>query len=159
MFWLTFVGNFIIGGSQAFLGLANISLMVNNWFGKKERAIASTIATLSSLVAPSIVFISGPYIVQATRNFKLLLLGEAILATISSFLCFLFYKSTPPTPPSSTAGENISTMQNFRTNVYNCLTNGQFLLLFIAYSIGFGCFQSILILLNQIMSAEKYTTV
>lgn len=133
--------------------------MVNNWFGKQERTIATTIATLSSLVALIIVFSAGPFIIQATKNFKILLLSEAILATISSLMCFIFYKSNPPTPPSSTAGENISTMQNFTTNVYNSLTNGHFLILFIAYSIGFGCFHSILILLNQILSAEKYSTV
>lgn len=159
IFWVTFVGQVLSGGCQAFLGIGNISLMVNNWFGENERTSASTIAMLAGLVAPGAVFGLGPVIVKRASNFPYLLLGQAGLSTISSVICFMFYKSNPPTPPSSTSGENIATMKNFGQNVYTCLTNGHFSLLLLAYSIGFACFQSILILLNQISFSEGYSTV
>lgn len=159
IFWVTFIGQVLSGGCQAFLGLGNISLMVNNWFGENERTLASTISMLAGLVAPAAVFGVGPLIVKNEDNFPYLLLGQAILSTVSFVLIFMFYKSNPATPPSSTAGENISTMKRFGMNVYDCLTNGHFSLLLIAYAVGFGSFQSLLLLLNQIAFAEGYSTV
>lgn len=112
-----------------------------------------------------------------------LMLAEFILCIIPFLLAIILLKDAPPTPPSKSTklkNENlnrtivmVSSSSNIESNdnsfkivddnyskvyddVKELLCNRDFILLFFAFSIGVGFFNSLLTLLNQIVAPFGY---
>ena len=103
-----------------------------------------TIATSSILyIIPHLVHIS---------HFRTFMLSEAIFSTVVLILTFLFFRSNPPTPPST------SLLQKPQADFTYCITriwmNPQFLVLWISFGLIMGIYEMLITVLEQLVAAE-----
>ena len=90
----------------------------SNWFGEKERTIATTIGTLMGILGSGAAFGFGPFLLGLTEDAQsgeywtgseygmlIMLGGQAALATILMTCSVAFFKDKPPTPPYFQAPE------------------------------------------------------
>lgn len=89
-----------------FIGLNVVTLFAVNWFGEKERTLASTIAVLANIVGPSLAFGIAPAVVTSGNQIPNFMLVQAGVCTACSFAVIFIFIERPPSPPSSTAADD-----------------------------------------------------
>ncbi|KAL9651125.1 hypothetical protein ABK040_002842 [Willaertia magna] len=180
-FWVAFIGQTCTATAQPLITNAP-TLVANNWFGEKERTTATTIATFVAILGSGVAFGVGPLLVSGMTNNKnqetgseygmLLLLGlQALLGSLVIIIFVSFFKEKPATPPTfqlkSTASlaslnnsDNDLLMddeQHFFQDIKSIITNIHFLLILVAYSIGYGVLQCFITILDQVIVPKGYT--
>ncbi|CAI5438366.1 unnamed protein product [Caenorhabditis angaria] len=158
-FWITFLGQTIVGASQMFtLGIPPKLAAV--WFGPHEVSRACAAGVFGNQLGIAIGFVLPPMIVQngtideITYDLNTLFLGSAVLNTIILALVLCFFTARPSIPPSFaqlTALEEKTFDNNFLGTLKKLMTSRDFLLLFITYGINTGVFYAISTLLSQMV--------
>jgi MFS family permease len=100
-FWILLGGQCITAFAQPFIGNAT-TLLASNWFGDKERTIATTIAAFCSVLGSAAAFGIAPWLAgdESEKGMIILLGGEAAFAAVLLVSFVAFFQDKPPTPPS-----------------------------------------------------------
>ncbi|PIO67986.1 hypothetical protein TELCIR_10250, partial [Teladorsagia circumcincta] len=140
-FWITFVGQSIVGASQMFtLGIPPRLAAV--WFGPNEVSTACAAGVFGNQLGIAAGFLIPPLIVRngtqeevATR-LSYLFLCSALLNTVIFAMIVCFFSARPPSPPSLaqiTAQEEKALDSNFWRTLAKLMLSKDFVLLFITY--------------------------
>ncbi|CAI2319246.1 unnamed protein product [Caenorhabditis sp. 36 PRJEB53466] len=158
-FWVTFLGQTIVGASQMFtLGIPPRLAAV--WFGPDEVSRACALGVFGNQLGIAVGFVLPPMIVSngtvdhITYDLNTLFLGSAVLNTVILALVVCFFTARPSVPPSLaqlTAQEEKTFDNNFWATLRNLMTSRDFVILFITYGINTGVFYAISTLLSQMV--------
>ncbi|KIH56626.1 transporter, major facilitator family protein [Ancylostoma duodenale] len=158
-FWITFIGQTIVGASQMFtLGIPPRLAAV--WFGPNEVSTACAAGVFGNQLGIAIGFLVPPLLVhngtteEVAYDLNKLFLCSAVLNSIILVMILCFFAARPPTPPSLaqiTAQEEKSIDSNFWRTLGKLLTSKDFVLLFITYGINTGVFYAVSTLLAQMV--------
>ncbi|KAL0479103.1 hypothetical protein AKO1_007964 [Acrasis kona] len=163
-YWISFSGQCLGALAQPFLTNA-ITSMASNWFGEKERTIATTIGAFTNILGGGIAFgVAPPLATIASRNGRdiseigmvILLSSQALFASLLLLLCVSTFRERPPTPPSSSFSSSHNVKHEVRQDLLSLAKNRDFVILFIAFGLGFGSFQAFTSLINQIVVPVGY---
>ena len=171
-----------LGGPFAFLVTTKFA---NSWFTENQRALANTVALSSATVGVLVGSLLSPFIVNSETNYahQLSVLNWITcgLSLLPVILSVFINRSTPPTPPSySTSHELESTLEtNDSKNINNAETKNtlkfseklriyfqqigkllrslQFLFLMVSFSLGYGLFNTLATLLQQVLCVRGYS--
>lgn len=122
------------------------SKVASNWFGDKERAIASSLGALSVFIGaifsfsmPSFIFEDNDIINkdQGRRHFCLFLMIQTLLISLFSIPALSFIKEEPPSPPSIVANDTNNDV-GFKEGFKELITNRNYILMFIIYLLMYG---------------------
>lgn len=141
---------FLVGSAIAALGqpslMNNASKVASNWFGDKERGIATAIGSMAvpigmlfSFVLPN-GFISNEDtadIDAGLRKFEIYLLVQTIIISLFSIPVLIFMKEEPPSPPSVVTYENANKM-GLGEGIKELASNRNYLLLFFTFNFVYG---------------------
>ncbi|PIC52000.1 hypothetical protein B9Z55_002284 [Caenorhabditis nigoni] len=140
-FWVTFVGQTIVGASQMFtLGIPPRLAAV--WFGPDEVSRACALGVFGNQLGIAVGFVLPPMIVSngtvqhITYDLNTLFLGSAVLNTIILALVVCFFTARPSVPPSLAqvnALEEKTFDNNFWGTLRKLMTSRDFVILFITY--------------------------
>lgn len=124
----------------------NPSKVASNWFGDKERGIATAIGTMAipigmllSFVLPN-VFISNDDITdieKGIRKFEIYLLVQTIIITLFSLPALIFMKEEPPSPPSIIANDTNNKI-GMGEGIKELASNRNYMLLFFTFNFIYG---------------------
>ncbi|KAE9421679.1 hypothetical protein Angca_003144 [Angiostrongylus cantonensis] len=158
-FWITFIGQTIVGSSQMFtLGIPPRLAAV--WFGPDEVSTACAAGVFGNQLGIAVGFLVPPILVQngtvdeVANDLRTLFLCSATLNTAVLIVIIFFFSARPPTPPSLaqiTAQEEKALGPNFWKTLLSLMTSKDFLLLFITYGINTGVFYAVSTLLAQMV--------
>ncbi|CCD63886.1 putative MFS-type transporter C09D4.1 [Caenorhabditis elegans] len=158
-FWVTFVGQTIVGASQMFtLGIPPRLAAV--WFGPDEVSRACALGVFGNQLGIAVGFVLPPLIVSngsvehVTYDLNTLFLGSAVLNTSILALVICFFTARPAVPPSLAqvnALEEKTFDNNFWGTLRKLMTSRDFVILFITYGINTGVFYAISTLLSQMV--------
>ncbi|CAI4221053.1 unnamed protein product [Auanema sp. JU1783] len=158
-FWITFIGQTIVGASQMFtLGIPPRLAAV--WFGPDEVSTACAAGVFGNQLGIAVGFVLPPLLVHnGTTNavawdLNVLFLSSAVVNTLIFVLIILFFTSKPSVPPSLaqlTAQEEKAFDSNFWSTLASLLTSRNFVLLFVTYGINTGVFYAVSTLLSQMV--------
>ena len=106
-FGIVLTGNIIAALGQCFLIFLPPHIAAV-WFGKNERATASSIGMLLTFTGVSLGFLSAAFFVPSSRSYdcdvkygiQQLLLYEAVACTVLALVSIVVVEDAPPTPPS-----------------------------------------------------------
>ncbi len=163
-------------------------LLSSNWFGVAERDVATTVASLFAVVGNAVGQIMPPALVSSDSKGKIngiesLLLVQTIIPAVPFVLTVLFFKSHPPTPPSSStenrdllhhassaetskplldSGRPSSTSDTPSTysvssDALSLLSNRPYRVLLVSFGLGLALFNALLTVLNNILSPCGYS--
>ncbi|KAK5970504.1 MFS-type transporter [Trichostrongylus colubriformis] len=145
-FWITFVGQSIVGASQMFtLGIPPRLAAV--WFGPNEVSTACAAGVFGNQLGIAAGFLVPPLIVrngtqeEVSTRLTYLFLSSALLNTAIFALIVCFFSARPPTPPSLaqiTAQEEKTLDSNFWRTLTKLMLSKNFILLFITYGRSFS---------------------
>ncbi|CAD6189913.1 unnamed protein product [Caenorhabditis auriculariae] len=158
-FWITFLGQTIVGASQMFtLGIPPRLAAV--WFGPDEVSRACAAGVFGNQLGIAVGFVLPPLLVsngtsdEIAYDLNTMFLSSAVLNSIILALAICFFTARPPLPPSLaqlTAQEEKAFDNNFWSTLRKLMTNKDFILLFITYGINTGVFYAISTLLSQMV--------
>lgn len=141
----------------------------NTWFSPNQRALANTIALVSATFGVLIGALVSPLIVNSETEFgdqmSTLNSTNCVISLVPAVLSVLINRSTPPTPPTQTIDCNEERLllkfhETFCINLKQTVQlfkSIQFLILFFTFSICFGLFNTLAILLQQMLCVKGYT--
>uniref|UniRef100_A0A183GSZ7 MFS domain-containing protein n=1 Tax=Heligmosomoides polygyrus TaxID=6339 RepID=A0A183GSZ7_HELPZ len=140
-FWITFVGQTIVGSSQMFtLGIPPRLAAV--WFGPNEVSTACAAGVFGNQLGIAAGFLIPPMLVsngtreQVASDLNRLFLSSAALNTAIFTVILCFFSARPPTPPSRaqiTAQEEKAIDSKFWRTLAKLVTSRNFALLFVTY--------------------------
>lgn len=158
-FWITFVGQTIVGSSQMFtLGIPPRLAAV--WFGPNEVSTACAAGVFGNQLGIAAGFLIPPMLVsngtreQVASDLNRLFLSSAALNTAIFTVILCFFSARPPTPPSRaqiTAQEEKAIDSKFWRTLAKLVTSRNFALLFVTYGINTGVFYAVSTLLAQMV--------
>ncbi|PAV67718.1 hypothetical protein WR25_04230 [Diploscapter pachys] len=158
-FWITFIGQTIVGTSQIFtLGIPPRLAAV--WFGPDEVSTACAAGVFGNQLGIAVGFVTPPLLVHngtkedVARDLNVLFLASAVLNTVVLTFILCFFSSKPKVPPSLaqlTQQQEAAFDSNFWGTLKKLMTSKDFLLLFITYGINTGVFYAVSTLLAQIV--------
>eukprot|EP00347_Sterkiella_histriomuscorum_P019206 403342532 len=162
-FYMLLVGASIAAMGQPFL-MNNPSKVASNWFGDKERGIATAIGSMSvpigmlfSFVLPN-AFISNDDVADipnGIRKFEIYLLVQTIIITIFSLPAIILMKEEPPSPPSVVSYDNANKM-GMGEGLKELIGNKNYLLLFFSFNFIYGIHGSLGATIASIASQYGY---
>jgi len=152
-YWVVLFGSFITALGQPVFTVAPTKVAAS-WFGEKERTIATSIASLSSLLGMAVAFQLGPNIVKEPKDFPKLFLVQAVIATVASVLCFISFRGQPATPPSSSQEWEKGSFVDALSRVFK---QRNFFALILSFGIGFGFFVTLFTVMSQVVQPLKYS--
>jgi len=143
----------------------------NTWFSPNQRAIANTIALVSATLGILIGALISPLIVNNEADFgnqmSTLNATNCAISIVPAILTVFITRSTPPTPPTDSTNENCSkgteklkfyeTFCIYLKQTGKLFKSVQFWILFFTFSIFFGLFNTLAILLQQVLCVRGYT--
>ena len=142
----------------------------NTWFSPNQRAIANTIALVSATFGILIGALISPAIVNSETDFgdqmATLNSTNCAISLLPAILTVFITRSTPPTPPTHLVNENFERQQPLKFYETFCIyfkqtgkliKSIQFWILFFTFSIFYGLFNTLAILLQQVLCVRGYT--
>ncbi|KAK0426504.1 hypothetical protein QR680_009742 [Steinernema hermaphroditum] len=162
-FWITFVGQTIVGSSQVFI-LGIPPRLAAVWFGPKQVSTACAAGVFGNQLGIAIGFVLPPFLVHASKSvsavahdINVLFLISAVANTVVFVLILLFFSKHPKHPPSMAQVQALeeSIDRNYLKSIRKLATNRNYMLLLITYGINVGVFYAISTLLSQ-MILEYY---
>ncbi|CAJ0578392.1 unnamed protein product, partial [Mesorhabditis spiculigera] len=157
-FWITMIGQTIVGASQMFT-LGAPPRLAAVWFGADEVSTACAAGVFGNQLGIALGFVLPPMLVhngtmeEIADDLTNLFLGSAVLNTVIFTLIICFFSAKPKVPPSwaqITALEQ-SLDSNFLGTMGKLLTNGNFMLLFLTYGMNTGVFYAVSTLLAEMV--------
>ncbi|KAF8367665.1 hypothetical protein PRIPAC_85494, partial [Pristionchus pacificus] len=155
-FWITFIGQTIVGGSQMFtLGIPPKLAAV--WFGSDEVSTACAAGVFGNQLGIAVGFllptllVYGGTVAEVATQLNHLFLVSAVLNSLIFVLIICFFADKPPVPPSAAqAAASEELQQSHGATLKGLMTDRNFLLLFITYGLNTGVFYAVSTLLAQI---------
>uniref|UniRef100_F1KWA2 Major facilitator superfamily domain-containing protein 7 n=1 Tax=Ascaris suum TaxID=6253 RepID=F1KWA2_ASCSU len=129
--------------------------VANTWFSPNERAIATTIATMSNPLGVFAANIISPLIVRKAAHVRILngvLLVSPLAACIAALVGLT--ESQPEVPPSFSAAQ---AGIGFRAGLKRCLTSRSYLLLLITMGGGNAMFTSVYSIIHILLCPSGYS--
>uniref|UniRef100_A0A0N5ARS0 MFS domain-containing protein n=1 Tax=Syphacia muris TaxID=451379 RepID=A0A0N5ARS0_9BILA len=158
LFWLSFLGQTIVGSSQVFfLGVPPRLAAV--WFSENQLSTACAAGVFGNQLGIAAGFLIPPLIVNTETiatikaSLDLLFMASAIVNVVIFLLILIFFAEKPSTDPSTATvriGEN-GRSDNFFSSLKQLIKNQNFVLFFIAYGINVGVFYAVSTLLSQVI--------
>ncbi|VDN54042.1 unnamed protein product [Dracunculus medinensis] len=156
LFWLSFLGQTIVGSSQVFI-LGIPPRLAAVWFGSKEISTACAAGVFGNQFGIAIGFLLPPLVVHMgtvesmATELKTLFMISAIINSIVFLLIIFFFSKKPPLPPSIAHLQSIENTRDYLITLKEVIVNPSYLLLLISYGLNTGVFYAISTLLNQII--------
>lgn len=153
-FTIVIISQFIIAIGQPFL--LNISTKVPaNWFPMSERSTAAGILTLAQYIGFAIPMLLAPMVAESS-GIPTVFMIFAIIAVVAAFLAILLAKENPPVaPPGPSAPKEDFSLSSLK----KLFTNKSFLLVMIVGFVCIGIFNTILTLIESILTPRGITSV
>ena len=136
----------LCAAGQPFI-LNSFTKLAGNWFGEEEESLATGLATMSTFLGLLIIMFASDFIMQHFRQtgdipggMRFILTAGGVFALVSSILYLIFIKDRPATPPNRIAAEKKFAMLE---GLRSLIKNRDFLLLFGAFFIGLGAFNTV----------------
>jgi MFS family permease len=136
-FWLIFVSQMFVSLPLAFVTSLPPQISAN-WFGAKERSIATSIGALAQLVGLAGGQTSG-FAVHDACEFHWLFIGQGIFCCCTGILGF-FFRERPPSPPSLSRTESSVQLMSLKAEIVAAFRVRAFIILWIVYGFGVGTF-------------------
>ncbi|MFH4976006.1 hypothetical protein AB6A40_002715 [Gnathostoma spinigerum] len=160
LFWLSFLGQLIVGSSQVFI-LGIPSRLAAVWFGSRQVATACAAGVFGNQIGIAVGFLIPPLIVTngdtgtIARGLRTLFIGSAVVNSVIFVLILSFFSKQPKQPPSKAqlAIQSSDVHQDYTNSLKSLITNSNYLLLLVTYGINVGVFYAISTLLNQMILA------
>ncbi|VDM38509.1 unnamed protein product [Toxocara canis] len=157
-FWITFVGQTIVGSSQMFI-LGIPPRLAAVWFGPEQVSTACAAGVFGNQLGIAIGFVVPPLLVHMGKmesiaaDLKLLFLISAVTNSIILSLIFFFFSKQPPLPPSlaQLQSSERAVDKNYVSSLKQLAANPNYLLLLITYGINVGVFYAVSTLLSQMV--------
>lgn len=130
---------------QPFL-MNNPSKLASNWFGDKERGMATAVGSMAiplgmliSFVLPNAVMEDSDSrdIETGKRHFDLYILIQTLLMTVLSLPALIFMQEEPPSPPSVVANDTNNHM-SMKEGIKALLTNKNYMMLLLTFNFIYG---------------------
>ncbi|KAL5471602.1 hypothetical protein EMCRGX_G029731 [Ephydatia muelleri] len=152
-YMVAMIGQTITAFAQPFLLYAPTKL-ASFWFGPKERAICTTVASIGNPVGLALVQLVTPFIVTGVEGISTMTWIYTIPAALSFVLALVaFWQNKPPTPPSPSTESN---PEPFLKGIKQVLMNVSFWVLLLVWGGGAGLFSAVLTLLPQLLCPYGY---
>lgn len=84
---------------------------------------------------------------------------QAILATIASIGTLIFFRTSPPTPPSLSASKSEDENKTILKDLLGLSKNINMVILLVVYGLGFGAVNCFVSIINQMVVGKKYDSV
>ncbi|RKK21284.1 hypothetical protein BFJ66_g17417 [Fusarium oxysporum f. sp. cepae] len=146
------IGQILIGFGQTFT-LSAPTRYSDMWFTDRGRIAATALPSLANPLGGALGQLVNPFWVETPGDISQMILYISIISTIFAFPAF-FIPSSPPTPPGPSAetpklrlGEGLGAMTK----------SLELWLIFVPFVIYVGCFNSISLLLSQIMEPYGFS--
>uniref|UniRef100_A0AAF5RWX7 Choline/ethanolamine transporter FLVCR1 n=1 Tax=Wuchereria bancrofti TaxID=6293 RepID=A0AAF5RWX7_WUCBA len=157
-FWITFLGQTIVGFSQMFI-LGIPSRLAAVWFGPEQVSTACAIGVFGNQLGIAIGFVLPPFLVHmGTTDFiasdlNRLFLISVVANTIVFLLIIFSFPEKPPLPPSLAQLRVLedTSEKNYYHSLKQLMTNPNFTLLFITYGVNVGVFYAVSTVLSQMI--------
>ncbi|CAG9534238.1 unnamed protein product [Cercopithifilaria johnstoni] len=157
-FWITFLGQTIVGFSQMFI-LGIPPRLAAVWFGPEEVSTACASGVFGNQLGIAIGFLLPPVLVHrgeaefVASDLSRLFLISVVANTIIFFLMVFSFPKRPSLPPSLAQLRMLEDMseKNFCHSLKQLMTNRNFVLLFITYGINVGVFYAVSTVLSQMI--------
>ncbi|CAG5124120.1 unnamed protein product, partial [Candidula unifasciata] len=130
------------------------------WFGPNEVSTATSLGVFGNQVGVAVGFVLPPVIVPDSNSSHVvgeelsnMAYGNAVFATVMSFLIIIFFQDKPKQPPSLAQQHAIkaAASENYLQSLYRLFSNFGFVMLTVAYGINTGSYYAISTLLNAII--------
>lgn len=171
--WLIF-GQILASIAQPFF--VNIPAAISSiWFPMEERDMATTIGSLCSPLGNAIgQILPIIFVVQSAANddqnptksdihgMATLMIIEFIINCVMLLLVYAYFEEKPAIPPSHAillrnATNNSINVTTLRQDIDTLMKDKNYLILFLAFSIGLGIFNSLINLINQLVYPQGYS--
>ncbi|KAM3721453.1 putative MFS-type transporter C09D4.1 [Dirofilaria immitis] len=157
-FWITFLGQTIVGFSQMFI-LSIPPRLAAVWFGSKQVSTACAIGVFGNQLGIAIGFLLPPVLVHMgatdsiAADLSRLFLISVIVNTIIFLLIIFSVPKKPLLPPSLAQLRMLgdTNEKNYYRSLKQLMTNSNFILLFITYGINVGVFYAVSTVLSQMI--------
>uniref|UniRef100_A0A2C9KD64 Major facilitator superfamily (MFS) profile domain-containing protein n=1 Tax=Biomphalaria glabrata TaxID=6526 RepID=A0A2C9KD64_BIOGL len=124
------------------------------WFADSQRALATTVASMSNPLGILAANLMSPYIVKEQNDISILLWICSAISLLGVLMSMIFVrKSIPPTPPSPSAA---SQSEPFFIGIKKLRKNGAFWLLTLSVGGGLALFTAYTTFLEQILCPQNY---
>ncbi|XP_052772964.1 solute carrier family 49 member A3-like [Mya arenaria] len=125
------------------------------WFPENRRATANMIGSMMNPLGNMLTFIIVPLIVEGPSDIPLALWVVSAPAFFITIVTTLgVRRSSPPTPPSPSAGEE---SESFLVGLKTLACSKNYLVLNFAFGVGLGLFTALATLLEQILCPRGYS--
>uniref|UniRef100_A0A914WG69 Major facilitator superfamily (MFS) profile domain-containing protein n=1 Tax=Plectus sambesii TaxID=2011161 RepID=A0A914WG69_9BILA len=139
-FWLTFIGQAIVGSSQIFI-LGIPPRLAAVWFGPNEVSTACAAGVFGNQLGIAVGFFLPPLLVHMgsldaiASDFQRLFMISAAFNSLVLFLIVLFFADTPSLPPSPAqlAAIDATIDRHYGRSLKQLFTNKNYLLLIVTY--------------------------
>ncbi|KAL3998305.1 Major Facilitator Superfamily protein [Acanthocheilonema viteae] len=157
-FWITFLGQTIVGFSQMFI-LGVPSRLAAVWFGPEQVSTACSIGVFGNQLGIAIGFVLPPVLVHMgakgfiANDLIRLFLISVVANTIIFLLIVLSFPKKPLLPPSLAQLRILddTSEKNYYNSLKQLMTNPNFILLFITYGVNVGVFYAVSTVLSQMI--------
>ncbi|CAF3276247.1 unnamed protein product [Rotaria socialis] len=128
------------------------------WFARGQRDIITAVCSMANplgfafgFLFPSLIITSS----SSSQQFLIVFAVEAGFSTVVALIVIIGYQSNPPTPPSASDEQQTS---DFKRDFPRLLKNGHYLVLLLAFGIGFGFFNALISLLYELIQPSGYSS-
>ena len=162
-FWISIVGQILCGIAQPFLVNAPAK-MAATWFAASERLTALTLCVTAVIIGAAIGFIFPVFFITDEdegetfkHNVMMSLIAQAIIGAVITILTFIFFKSKPKSPPSSSAFDRIDEAGIFTRSIKETFTNKDFMFLFLTFLMVLGAFNTLATIVAYLCQVWDYS--
>ncbi|KAL1449231.1 hypothetical protein WDU94_000447 [Cyamophila willieti] len=158
-FWVTFLGQTIVAGSQIFI--LNIpAQLAATWFGRSEVSTACSVGVFGNQLGIAVGFLVPPILLRygvdeltIHDGLASMYYSVAGLTTLVLILVVIFFQNAPPLPPSPAQAvqRSVEDSADFLLSMKHLVFNPGYVYLLLSYGINVGVFYAISTLLNQVV--------
>ena len=151
------------------------------WFDESERAVATSLTSMSNLLGIAVSYFVSPAVMAdpsqrtyprlfftahmlTSRSVQYLMMVHFWVCLCSAGLTVCLFRSAPPTPPSRSSLDlkaaivgDIPRDQPYWQSIKTILKNKVYLLCGFAFALGYGFFNGLFTVMNQMMVEQGYT--
>ena len=137
-FWLIFTSQLCVALPVAFLTSLPVQISTN-YFGVKERSLATSIGALAQMFGLAAGQTSGYVVTAQCGGFRWLFIGQGIFCVVTGFLG-LFLRIRPPSAPTLTSEYENRHVMSLGKELKHIAMTGPMRILLLLYACGMGTF-------------------
>ena len=140
-----------------------MSKQATNWFPDNERALGTTVGSLSIPLGCITGLVIGPFFVSEANfvsgkeDMTYYMLISACIITVLSFCPLFFYREKPPTYPSKSAMSSESEQFDFKKDLKALLANKNYIFMVISFNMLYGIYTCLGAIINNLVHPFGYT--